>query len=79
MEYFYKKVWAPDGTMFEVTHERASQLVLNKGWSNTPPKTAKPSKKGGRKAAKVSVEIETVDVVEEESTEQTDTSFATDG
>lgn len=37
----YRKVWSPDGAMFEVTPEKASELVLNEGWSNTPPKAKK--------------------------------------
>jgi len=33
----YTKVYAPGtGEMFEVPHERASQLVLNHGWSKQP-------------------------------------------
>lgn len=63
-DYFYKKVWAPNGQMFEVTHEKAAQLVLNKGWSNTPPATKKPANKG-TKAGKAPAAMKTVDAVEE--------------
>lgn len=50
MDHFYRKVYAPDGTMFEVNPEKAAQLVLNKGWFNTPPKKEKPAQKRGKKA-----------------------------
>jgi hypothetical protein len=57
MAELYRKVWAPNGTSFEVPPERAAQLVLNEGWSNTPPqadikkKTKKTSKKVEETAA----------------------------
>lgn len=35
------KVYDKKGEMFEVSHEKAAQLVLNKDWSRTPP--AKPA------------------------------------
>lgn len=44
----YHDVWAPDGTKFEVPPEKAADLVLNQGWSNTPPKSETPSKKKGK-------------------------------
>jgi len=40
----YRAVYDQNGQMFEVAPERAADLVLNKGWSNTAPKKA--SKKG---------------------------------
>lgn len=42
----YRTVYDPSGAMFEVAPERASDLVLNHDWSNTPPtrKTAKKAK-----------------------------------
>lgn len=49
MTDLYRKVWAPDGTVFEVPPEKASDLVLNKGWSNTAPVAAKKSKKVSKK------------------------------
>jgi hypothetical protein len=50
MSDLYRKVWAPDGTSFEVPPERAAQLVLNEGWSNTAPQEKKKtSKKASKK------------------------------
>lgn len=40
----YRTVYDPSGTGFEVPPERASDLVLNHDWSNTPPKAAKKAK-----------------------------------
>jgi hypothetical protein len=44
----YHTIYAPDGVPFEVSPERASELILNQGWSNTPPQkdiTVKTGKK----------------------------------
>jgi len=58
----YKKVWAPDGTMFEVPPERAAELVLNKDWSNTPPQAEeKPKKKGKRRAKDITPVADTTE------------------
>lgn len=46
----YHKVWAADGTMFEVLPEKAADLVLNKGWSNTPPQPVTKASKKARPA-----------------------------
>jgi hypothetical protein len=39
----YKTVYDPKGEPFEVGPETAAQLVLNKGWTQTPPE-AEPAK-----------------------------------
>jgi hypothetical protein len=64
--YFYRTVYAPNGQAFEFPHERAAQLVLNKGWFNTPPnKKSAPKKQRTKKAAPASEPVsETVDAVE---------------
>lgn len=41
----YRTIYDPNGVPFEVTPERAAELVLNLDWSNTPPKS-KTAKKG---------------------------------
>jgi len=40
----YHTVYSPDGATFEVAPDRGADLVLNKGWSNTPPKRTAKSK-----------------------------------
>lgn len=32
----YKRVYAPNGEPFDVPEDRANNLVLNKGWTQTP-------------------------------------------
>ena len=46
----YRKIYSPEGTMFEVPPEKAADLILNKGWSNTPPASEKLTKKASKKA-----------------------------
>lgn len=53
MADMYRTIYDPKGVPFEVPPERAAQLVLNKGWSNTPPK------KSSKKKTKASVEVHT--------------------
>jgi hypothetical protein len=36
----YVKVYDHNGELFEVSHEKAADLVLNKGWSKNPPAKA---------------------------------------
>ncbi len=72
MDYHLKKVWDPQGVMFEVNPDRGADLVLNKGWSNTPPKPA--AKKRQRRKAEKTAEgaapvTETVDDEQEVTTE----------
>jgi len=38
----YHKVYDPDGKMFEVTHNKLSELVLNHGWTQQPPVVEEP-------------------------------------
>ncbi|MBS3648858.1 hypothetical protein KEU06_09590 [Pseudaminobacter sp. 19-2017] len=33
----YRMVWSPEGVPFEVTPDKADDLVLNKGWFNSKP------------------------------------------
>lgn len=39
----YVRVYDPKGLMFEIAHERASQLVLNHGWSKHPVAAPAPA------------------------------------
>jgi hypothetical protein len=39
----YKLIWSPTGEPFEIAPELASELVLNKGWSNVKPVVAEPA------------------------------------
>lgn len=48
MRDLYRTVWDPAGVPFEVAPERAADLVLNKGWSNTAP-VKKIAKKASKK------------------------------
>lgn len=65
---FYQKVYAPDGSMFEVSHERAADLVLNKGWSNNPATAKKSAPKRAKKVrgAKVAPATEADNQTEDE-------------
>lgn len=47
----YRMIYDPNGVPFEVVPERAADLVLNHGWSNTAPKT-KTAKKAKSSAVK---------------------------
>jgi hypothetical protein len=33
----YVRVYSPEGEPFDVTREKADQLILNGGWTQTPP------------------------------------------
>lgn len=37
----YRTIYAPSGEAFEVSPDRADDLVLNMGWSNTAPKPSR--------------------------------------
>lgn len=61
----YRLVYAPDGTPFEVSPERAADLVLNEGWSNTAPQNnAATTGKKTRKAAEEAPAADTTEVAE---------------
>lgn len=52
MAAYLRVVWDPNGVIFEVPHEKASDLILNHGWSNTDPalRVVKKGKKSSTKA-----------------------------
>lgn len=41
----YIRVYAPDGEAFDVPRERADKLILQDGWTQTPPKRESKKKK----------------------------------
>lgn len=45
----YRTIYDPNGVSFEVPPDRAADLVLNKGWSNTPPEKKTATKKNFKK------------------------------
>lgn len=49
----YVRVYSPDGEMFEVTRDRADQLILEQGWTQTPQvsSTAAPAETTAPKVA----------------------------
>jgi hypothetical protein len=59
---FYRKVWDDQDTMFEVNPEKAADLVLNHGWSNTDPALRKTKAK--KPAAKTRPEAPVADTSE---------------
>lgn len=38
----YTRVYAPDGEPFDVPRERADFLILQQGWTQTPPSLDEP-------------------------------------
>lgn len=60
----YQTIYDQDGTPFEVTPERAAELVLNKGWSNIPP-AKKTAKRKYEKKAAVEITADTEEVSED--------------
>ncbi len=40
----YIRVYAPSGEAFDVTRERADKLILDQGWTQSPPTPAKKKK-----------------------------------
>lgn len=50
----YVTVYSPDGQKFEVaSRDRADKLLLEDGWTQTPPEDEKPKKTSVRKKKKV--------------------------
>lgn len=68
----YKRVYSPDGTPFDVPTNRANELILQKGWTQTEPtfasdEPAAPKKTSSRRRKKVEEPVETpVEEVESE-------------
>lgn len=48
----YYKVYAPDGEMFEVPHNKFTKLVLMDNWTQTPPIAAEKPSEEPEKAPK---------------------------
>lgn len=39
----YERIYSPDGEPFEVTPDRAAELILNQGWTRQPVETVAPA------------------------------------
>lgn len=63
----YRKIYDPDGIAYEVTPERASNLVLNEGWSNLPKANKTANKKIKKIKAADELAADTEEVTEDES------------
>lgn len=50
----YKVIYDPDGVMFEVPPHKVGELVLNLGWTQTPPLPVAEPKKTTKTKAKAS-------------------------
>lgn len=68
MEQLYRVIYDPSGVSFEVPPDRAADLVLNKGWSNTPTTKKTATKKTSYKKAKAADELaaDTEEVTEDD-------------
>lgn len=57
----YVTVYAPDGQKFEVaSRDRADKLILQEGWTQTPPVAEEKPKRASRKKKEEPVEEEIV-------------------
>ena len=53
----YVTVYSPEGKKFEVaSRDRADKLILEEGWTQTPPKTKEAPKRSTRKKKEAPVE-----------------------